>query len=136
MDLRLPSVALAAGRVAFGAGLALAPAPFAGVWIGSRARDPRTQVLCRGFGVRDLVLGAGSLLSLRRSDFGRPRWWFVAQALSDTTDLIATLMAGAAIDPARRRIVASLAAGSALVAVAAAVTDVGGPASEPTLLRP
>ncbi|CAA9463742.1 MAG: hypothetical protein AVDCRST_MAG38-422, partial [uncultured Solirubrobacteraceae bacterium] len=94
MDLLVPATALAAGRVAYGGGLALAPGPFAGVWIGSRARDPRTQVMCRGLGVRDLALGAGALLALRRDDLGRPRWWFAAAALTDATDLLATLVAG------------------------------------------
>ena len=139
MDLRAPAIALAAGRVAFGAGLALAPAPFAGVWIGRRAREPRTQVICRGFGVRDLALGAGGLLSLQRNDFGRPRWWFAAQALADATDLVATLAAGPILPPARRRAVAALAGGSAAIGIAAAVTDVGtrpGPAAPVPVQRP
>ena len=125
MDLRAPAIALALGRVAFGAGLTLAPGPFAGIWIGRRSRDPRTQVMCRGLGIRDLTLGAGSLLSLRRDDFGRPRWWFAAQAAADATDLLATLAAGDVLTPARRRAVAALAAGSAAIGVAAALADVG-----------
>ena len=124
MDLRAPAIALAAGRVAFGAGLALAPARFAGVWLGPRARDPRTQVICRGFGVRDLALGAGGLLSLQRDDFGRPRWWFAAQAASDAADLLATLAAWRSLPPIRRRLVAAVAGGSAAVGIVAAVGDV------------
>jgi hypothetical protein len=129
MKLRVPATALAVGRIGFGTGLTLAPAPFAGIWIGSRARDPRTQVMCRALGVRDLALGAGGLLSLRRPDFGRPRWWFAAQALADTTDGLATLAAGPAIGSARARVVAVLAAGSAAIAVAAAVADAGRPST-------
>ena len=125
MDLRAPAIALAAGRVAYGSGLALAPAPFAGVWIGRRARDPLTQVFCRGFGMRDLALGAGALLALKRGDFGRPRWWFAAQALADAADLVATLTAGSALPPVRRRIVAAVAGGSAAIGIAAAIGDVG-----------
>lgn len=125
MDLRLPALALATGRVVFGTGLTLAPGPFAGLWIGRRSRDPRTQVMCRGFGIRDLALGAGGLLSLRRADFGRPRWWFAAQAASDAIDLLATLAAGDVLSPTRRRAVAAVAAGSAAIGAAVAVTDVG-----------
>ena len=124
MDLRLPASALAAARVAFGAGLILAPTPFASVWIGSPARDRRVHALCRGFGMRDLVLGAGALLSLQRADVGRPRWWFAAAALADTTDLLATLAAGRALPRGRRRFVAGVAAGSAVIGAAAAVSDV------------
>lgn len=126
MDLRTPAIALAAGRVAFGTGFALAPGPLASVWIGRRARDPRTQVICRGFGMRDLVLGAGGLLSLQRADFGQPRWWFAAQALADGTDLLATLAAGSVLPPGRRRMVTAMAAGATAMGIAAAIGDVGG----------
>ena len=125
MDFRVPATALAAGRVFYGAGLTLAPAAFAGIWIGRRARDPRTQIMCRGFGIRDLALGAGGLLALQRGDFGPPRWWFAAQALADIVDLLATLEAGAVLSPGRRRVIAGLAAGSAAIGVAAAISDVG-----------
>lgn len=122
----MPATALAAGRVAFGAGLTVAPGPFAGVWIGGRrARDPLTRVICRGFGMRDLALGAGALLALRRTDFGRPRWWFTAQALADATDMVATIAAWPVLPPRRRVLVAGLAAGSAALGVAVAVAGVG-----------
>lgn len=124
MDLRPPAIALATGRVIFGTGLTLAPGFFAGLWIGRRSRDPRTQMVCRGLGIRDLALGAGGLLSLRRADFGRPRWWFAAQAAADATDLLATLAAGDVLTPARRRAVAAVAGGSAAIGAAVAVAGV------------
>jgi hypothetical protein len=136
MDLLVPATALAAGRVAFGTGLTVAPGPFAGVWIGRRAKDPRTQIMCRGLGVRDLVLGVGGVLSLRRDDFGRPRWWYAAQALTDGTDLLATLAAGSALEPGRRRMIVLLAAGSAAIGSAAALTDVGRQPAAAALDRP
>jgi len=136
MDLRVPAIVLAAGRVAFGTGLAVAPGPFAGVWIGRRARDPRTQIMCRGLGARDLVLGVGGLLSLHRDDLGRPRWWFAAQAITDGTDLLATLAARSALEPVRRRIIALVAAGSAVIGLAAAVADVGRQRGPVALDRP
>ncbi len=124
MDLRAPATALAAGRIAYGAGLAVAPTLFAGFWIGERARDPRTRIMCRGFGARDLALGAGGLLALQRRDFGPARWWFAAQALSDTADLLDLLEVGHAIPVGRRRAVAGLAALSAGIGLAAAVGEV------------
>ena len=125
MDLRVPAIALAAGRVAYGAGLTVAPGLSAGVWIGRQARDPRTQVLARGLGIRDFVLGAGTLLSLQRDDFGRARWWLAAQTLSDVTDLLATLAARSVLPPGRRRLTAGLAAGSAAIGAAAIAGGVG-----------
>lgn len=135
MDLRVPATTLAAGRILFGVGLTVAPGPFAGIWIGDSARDARTQVMCRGLGVRDLALGAGGLLSLRRDDVGEPRWWFAAQALADGTDLLATLAAGSALGPVRRWVVAGLAAGSAAIGIAAVLTDVGRPSATARLDR-
>ena len=136
MDLRAPATALAAGRVAFGTGLTVAPGPFAGVWIGRQADDRRTQIMCRGLGARDLVLGIGGLLSLRRDDLGSPRWWFAAQALTDATDLLATRAAGSALEPGRRRIIELIAGGSAAIGIAVALADVGRRPPAPALDRP
>ena len=123
MNVRAAAGALAVGRVAYGTGLVLAPTAFARAWIGGRARDPRTRVMCRGLGARDLILGAGSLLSMRRADLGSPRWWFAAQALSDGVDLVATLAVGDALPAPRRRGVAGMAAASAAIAAAGALSE-------------
>jgi hypothetical protein len=52
---------IALGRVALGAGLLLAPAAVARPWIGAAADRPGTQVVLRGFGARDVVLGGIAL---------------------------------------------------------------------------
>lgn len=117
------STALAAGRIAFGTGLMLAPAAFSRPWLGSRARDPLTAVVVRGLGVRDLALGIGGLASLHRADVGRARWWYAAQGLSDGVDLLATLSAGSRIGRRRRLLVAAVATGSAAVGFATAIED-------------
>lgn len=126
----VPSV-LAAGRVAFGTGLLLAPRTFASPWIGRHARDPLTTVMIRGFGARDLALGVGGLLCLRRADAGRARWWYGAQALSDGVDGLATLAAGPAMSSRRRALIGAVACGSAAIGVATAVLDP--PAGAPEL---
>lgn len=123
MDLKAVPTVLAAGRIAFGTGLLLAPRTFASPWIGRSARDPLTTVMIRGFGARDLALGVGGLLCLRRADAGRARWWYGAQALSDGVDGLATLAAGSASDPRRRSLIGALACGSAVVGAATAVLD-------------
>lgn len=123
MDLKAVPTVLAAGRIAFGAGLLLAPRTLASPWIGRHARDPLTTVMIRGFGARDLALGVGGLLCLRRPDVGRVRWWYGAQALSDGVDGLATLAAGSVMDPRRRALIGAVACGSALVGAATAVLD-------------
>ncbi len=130
----VPSV-LAAGRIAFGAGLLLAPRTFASPWIGKRARDPLTAAMIRGFGARDLALGVGGLLCLRRADVGRARWWYGAQALSDGVDALATLSAGSRLGPRRRTMIATMAGGAAAIGVATAVIDPPAPPSGPVIPR-
>src|SRR5918912_1190811 len=81
-------------RISFGAGLVLAPSLYGRTWIGSGAKDARTQVLARGLGARDLVLGAGGLHALRSGDRERARRWFAAQGVADAIDVVATLLGG------------------------------------------
>ena len=131
MDLKAVPTVLAAGRIAFGAGLLLAPRTLASPWIGRHARAPLTKAMIRGFGARDLALGVGGLLCLRRADVGRARWWFAAQALSDGVDGLATLAAGSAMDPRRRAMIVAVACGSAVIGAATAVLDP--PAATPEL---
>jgi hypothetical protein len=110
--------ALAVSRVAYGAGMALAPGAAAAVWVGRGARDPRTQVLARALGARDLVLGAGGLVALQRGDRQAARPWFAAQVLTDSVDCVATLLGGRALPVGARLGTATLAAVSAGIAAA------------------
>src|SRR4051794_19179789 len=89
-----PTVArqVAYGRIALGAALAVAPGLVARGWIGSSITSTGTRVLARGFGLRDVAIGAGTLSAL---EAGRPtRDWLLAGALADVADLTATLAAG------------------------------------------
>ena len=124
MDLKTLSVILAAGRVGYGAGLVLAPRAFARVWVGSRSRDPRTQVVIRAMGIRDLALGAGTLQALTGSGDAQP--WLAAQGASDLVDLLATASAGGALPLTTRVGVGAVAAGSAIAAFATAAAGPGG----------
>ena len=117
MDLEAAARSLALSRVGYGAAMAVAPSLVARVWIGGAgARDPRAQTLARALGARDLALGAGALVALRTGGGSQARGWFSAQALSDTTDLLATLIAGRALPALPRAFTALAAAGSAAVA--------------------
>ncbi len=88
---RTAAAALAAGRVAIGLGLLVAPATIGRIWIGRDADRRSVQVLVRAFGARDVVLGAGALLAMRH---GRGlRGWVEAGAVADAADALATLAA-------------------------------------------
>ena len=105
--VRKMAIAMAAGRVAFGLGLAFAPRLTAVTWVGRDARKTGTQVLTRATGGRDLALGGGALVALLRHQDPRP--WIGAQAAADLTDFVATAVAGDDLPPSGRRGVLALA---------------------------
>jgi hypothetical protein len=118
MDIESLARGLAVNRISFGAGLVLAPSLYGRTWIGSGAKDPRAQVLARALGARDLALGAGGLQALRAGDRERARRWFAAQGVTDAVDLVATLLGGRDVALPARVFAASMAAGSAAIALA------------------
>lgn len=84
--------ALAIGRIAFGAAMLLKPEEAVRGWIGARpSAYGGTQAVTRGFGARDLSLGAGTLAALLSGKDARD--WVVAGAFGDVADLLATLTA-------------------------------------------
>jgi hypothetical protein len=83
---------LAAGRIAFGALMLLKPEAAMRGWIGRRAAAlGGTQTVTRGFGARDLSLGAGALAALMSGNDARE--WVLAGAVGDLGDFIATATA-------------------------------------------
>lgn len=112
------AAAIAAGRIAIGAGLLAAPQLAAGGWIGEDAGRSGAQVLARGLGGRDLALGIGALSALRRRR--SMRGWIEAGMLADLGDTAATLIAGRALPPSGRFGVLALAAGAAAAGAALA----------------
>ena len=140
-DVRLLATALAANRIAFGAGLVLTPGLHGRTWVGRAARDERTQVLARALGVRDLAIGTAALLSLRSGDARRVRESFAVQVVTDTIDLLATLAAGSRMPGPQRAFAASVALASIGVAAATAadadgVASAEGPSGRIGLERP
>ncbi len=91
MDPRPLVRILAIGRIVVGAACVLAPEQVAERLLGKTGRKPEAQYMLRLFGVRDLVLGAGTLSALR--DSGAARRWLLAGAASDGVDLAATISA-------------------------------------------
>ena len=82
---------IAAGRIAIGAGLVLAPRLSTRPWIGADAGRPGAKVLARAMGSRDLVIGAIALHTLGNAQVA-PRWQKAGAAV-DAVDLAATLAA-------------------------------------------
>ena len=91
MDHRALLRMLSAGRIAVGSALLAAPRPAARGWIGEGADAPGVTVLTRALGIRDLVLGAGTLRALGSGD--PVRSWAQLGAVCDAVDLAATVLA-------------------------------------------
>ncbi|MDA8290985.1 MAG: hypothetical protein M0Z33_04795 [Actinomycetota bacterium] len=83
--------AIAAARVALGAVAFVAPTLPARPWVG-RDEAVRTgaRLLARALGARDLALGVGACLALRRGSDARR--WVEAGGLADAGDTVATLV--------------------------------------------
>jgi hypothetical protein len=113
MEPRDLALAHARGRMLVGAAFVLAPGLAGRLWIGGDAPRRPVKVLARAFGVRDLALGLGVAIALDR---GAPvRGWIEGGVLSDSVDVVATLLAGDSIPTDVRRGALALGAGSALL---------------------
>jgi hypothetical protein len=118
MDVsRLLAGALAVNRTAFGANYLARPQSAGPSWIGRVAGTPGAQVMIRSQGARDVALGLGALWALGTR--GDTHSWMVAHALADGADTVATWAARKRL-PNDGRLALALAAGSTVVAVAAA----------------
>ena len=103
-------------RGAVGVALIAAPRPFLRL---SGAGDPTGPevLLLRTIGIRDLVLGVGTVLAARNGDGRDARRWTAAGLASDALDVVAGAAAGRSVGPAA-------AAGASLAAAAFVVGDV------------
>src|SRR2546421_9231898 len=80
---------VAIGRIVAGALYVAFPRLLVWTWTGTD--DRRVDPLGRAIGVRDLALGLGALLALRRD--APARGWFEADVVSEAVDAAATLIA-------------------------------------------
>lgn len=104
------SAGLALGRIAYAAGLAVAPERLARGWLGAEAARPVAQIAIRGLAARDLLLSAG-VLATARSQGRRP--WLAACVAGDCADVAATLLAGDHLSQRSRRGTIALAGAAA-----------------------
>jgi hypothetical protein len=82
---------LAAGRVALGAAVLLAPEQVTSRWLGEHASHPAVRYLARSLGARDVALGILVLQTLDDPELG-PRAQ-AACAVVDSVDALATVAA-------------------------------------------
>jgi len=109
--------ALAAGRVAVGTALTVAPGVTGRTWIGPTARDRKVKVMIRAMGGRDLAMGLGTLQALDRGHDVRS--WVALSALCDAIDATATVLALRRLGP--RALPVLVTATAAAVAGAASI---------------
>jgi hypothetical protein len=112
MEARSAATLIGAGRVAFGAALILAPRAVGRGWIGEAAGTAGGKVAVRAVGARDVILGLGGLVALRRG--GPARGWLEAGAAADIADLAIAIGAFGKLPPLGRIITILLAGGSAV----------------------
>lgn len=110
MDARLLTRLLACGRIGIGLALFAAPRTAARLWLGDDV-SPRTGLLARGLGARDLVIGVGQLVTLDDDRDVDP--WLDAGIAADTADTAAVLLA-------RRDLETRTVVGTSVVALGAA----------------
>ncbi len=124
MNSRAAITALAAGRLAIGAGLVAKPQSQLGTgWIGEDAKRPTAAVPLRAVGARDMALALGTLAAQRTGGPVKP--WLLCAMLADATDLVATFAAGRAVPKASKALIALLAGGAIVqqLALARRVAD-------------
>ena len=91
IDARATARAIPWGRIALGASYSLAPGLALRLWPGGGAhRDPAARFLARSTGVRDLAIGLGTLMAVRKG--GAVRGWLEAGMLADAGDAAAVLL--------------------------------------------
>jgi len=111
MNTALTARLVAAGRIGFGVALILAPQRVTAPWLGRDAGRAGAQVVSRGLGARDLVLGAGVLVVPE----AQLRPWVAAAIVADAADLVATVAARDSLPLTGRMLVGAVALGGAVV---------------------
>lgn len=85
------AAAIGVARASFGLALIAAPSRIARGWIGEDADRQNVKVLVRAVGVRDVVVGLGTVMALRRNV--PARGWLEGGIAADAGDIIGTLYA-------------------------------------------
>ena len=98
---------MAAGRVAIGAALLVAPRLSLGMWIGRDAAAGSVAAPARALGIREVALGTMALHVVDEPDVGSGL--LRTLALCDGVDLLATLALRGTLPPAGRALIVAMA---------------------------
>jgi hypothetical protein len=109
-------------RVAYGAGLIVAPQRLTRRWLGPAARTGPVQVPLRGMGGREVAVHGAALIAVLTGSPVRP--WLAVSIAGDLCDIVATAAARDAVPDGAAIATLAVAGGSALLTAAvAAATD-------------
>ena len=119
--LRFATLTLLGLRVAYGAGLIVAPERLTRRWLGPAAGTPPTQVPLRGMGAREIVVHGAAIAAVLNGLPVRP--FLAASAAGDLADILATVAGRDGLPKGAAPATLAVAGGSALLtaALAAAV---------------
>jgi hypothetical protein len=119
--LRFATLTLLGLRVAYGAGLIVAPERLTLRWLGPAAGAPPTQVPLRGMGAREIVVHGAAIAAALNDLPLRP--FLAASAAGDLADILATVAGRDGLPKGSAPATLAVAGGSALLtaALAAAV---------------
>jgi hypothetical protein len=111
------------GRIAIGITALVAPTLPLRPWVGRDfAWQPRAKLLARSLGARDLALGVGVILALKKD--APVRGWIEGSGVADAGDVLSTLLAFGKLPKGGRWLVLFSAAGAVATArIAAPAVD-------------
>jgi len=116
---RIAALAVLGLRIAYGAGLLLAPARLSRRWLGDGVDRASAQVPLRALGVREILLHTGAGAAALQGAPVRP--WLVASLAGDVTDIVWTAAGRRQLPDGALAATALVAGGSALISAAVAV---------------
>jgi hypothetical protein len=116
-------VALGWARAALGAVIITLPGFLLSRLFPGKDPDPAAVAIARGFGARNIAVGAGIVWARQSGDLDAERRWYLVAAGTDLADALAMVL-GRGL-PKAHRVVGALAAGSATAAGVAAAVRAG-----------
>lgn len=115
VDMRTVARTVGAARVAIGSAMVVLPGLTTRGWLGADAQRPATKAVVRAAGVRDALLGLGTIRALEQDDEVRP--WVLAGAAADGIDALGTVLAWRHLPRRRRFLALTFMAGAAAAGV-------------------
>ena len=116
MDQRLTVLVIARGRIVMGLAMLLVPSIMLRIMFGRDASTRTARVMARMFGAREVVLGVGTITSVK--EHTQDAEWVSASAVADAVDGL--VMAFSPGVPARSRPAALIGGSAAVVGMLAA----------------